>query len=329
MAVKQEGSNIVVNSSVAGSVFPTSERDLGFPVLVDGSKTDILIEGALYGRSVELRGNVRIKGPVVARGDTKLNPGTGRIQLDSGLTVNGTLNCLSGGADPNTELRGRVQDSRLIIKGDVAVNQNVSLQDAIVFGSVRAVNCKLSNCVVLGTCIVEESLTVSMSSIGGYASRDVTFEGSCLMLHALGESRTKPLFMPREGQGEALADSDLRYYPAIRAGNSIMNRSHAKGVSYPEYSQLFPLADWVQAETYANPALDEQDDSQMEKWILSIGGRISDISKISEAIANMTKMLKCGFEYEHYNPAKRAAYLQRALEGLTDDESWILQSVCR
>jgi hypothetical protein len=328
MAIKQDGSNIVVSGTVAGSVFPASERDLAFPVLVDGAMTNAVIEGALYGRSVELRGDVWIKGPVVVRGDIRLNPGDGRIQLDSGLTVNGGLNCVVVGAEDKS-LQENIQNASLIIKGDLAVNQNVSLQNAIVFGSVKAVNCTLDKSVVLGTCIVDEVLKVSMSSIGGYASRDVTFEGSCLMLHALGESRSKPLFMPREVRDSAPIESDLRYYPAIRKGNSIINRSHADGVSYPEYSKLFPAADWVQAEAHANPALDERGDSQMKKWILSIGGRISDISKISDAIANMTKMLKCGFEYEHYSPAHRHAYLQRALPGLTDDEAWILKSVCR
>jgi hypothetical protein len=329
MAVKQEGSNIVVNKSVAGSVFPTNERDLLFPVLVDGTKNDVFIEGSLYGRSIELRGNVRIKGPVVARGDTRLNPGASRIQLDSGLTVNGTLNCLYDSANEKALSLYKIQDACLIIKGDLAVNQSVSLRDAIVFGSIRAVNCTLDNCIVLGTCIVDEALKVSMSSIGGYASRDVTFEGSCMMLHALGESRSKPLFMPLEVRGSTLLDSDLRYYPAIRAWNSIINRSYAKNASYPEYSRLFPSSDWVQSDTYSNPALNENADGRVKKWILSIGGRISDISKISDAIFNMTKMLKCGFEYEHYHPTRRAAYLQKALNGLTEDEAWILQSVCR
>ena len=45
MAVQQQGSNVVVNRSVAGSVFPTSERELVFPVLIDGSEQAVLIDG--------------------------------------------------------------------------------------------------------------------------------------------------------------------------------------------------------------------------------------------------------------------------------------------
>jgi len=93
MAVKHEGSNIVVSQSVAGSIFPTNEKDAVYPVLVDGSKQHVKVEGSLYGRAVELRGNVLISGPIVARGDLKINPLTHRVQLSSGLTVNGSVNC--------------------------------------------------------------------------------------------------------------------------------------------------------------------------------------------------------------------------------------------
>jgi hypothetical protein len=328
MAIVSKGSNVVVDAPVAGSVFPTEERELVFPVLVDGTKEPVVIEGSLYGRSVELRGNVWIKGPVVSRGDTTLNSAKGCLQLDSGLTVNGSVSCVTTSNGIEAPGFDSVQDAGVIIKGDLAVNQNIHLRNAVVFGSIRAVNCVLRNCVVLGTCIVDETLNVSMSSIGGYASRDVTFEGSCLMLHALGESLSQPLFVPFEGGDGVIVGCDVRYYPAIRAGKSILNRSHAEAAGYPEYSKLFPATDWVRAETNANPALDEQGEGRMTKWVLSIGGRVCDISKISTSITLLSQMLKCGFEYEHYNPSRRGEYLERALRGLTDDESWILKSVC-
>ena len=58
--------------------------DIVFPVLVDGSRKPARIEGAVYGRSLEVRGNVAIDGPVVARGDMRLSPGKGAIQLSWG-----------------------------------------------------------------------------------------------------------------------------------------------------------------------------------------------------------------------------------------------------
>ena len=45
MPIKQEGSNVVVTGHIAGSVFPTNEKDTVFPVLVDGSEKAARIEG--------------------------------------------------------------------------------------------------------------------------------------------------------------------------------------------------------------------------------------------------------------------------------------------
>lgn len=332
MAVKHEGSNIVVNQSVAGSIFPTNEKDAVYPVLVDGSKQHVKIEGSLYGRAVELRGDVLVSGPIVARGDLKINPLTHRVQLSSGLTVNGSVNCHQDTA--STQLKASVFESvrnvDLIIKGDIAVNQNIFLKNAVVLGSLRAVNCTLENTIVLGTCIVEEHLTIRMSSVGGYAARDVQFEGACMMIHALGESLNKPKLLPYESQTGGVFASDIRYYPAIRNLNHLLNLTgQISAPSYPDYSLLHEVTDWVESPASPNLALDEQQVEALNKWILSIGGRIGDVSIISNAIASLTGMLKCGFEFEHYHPQKRAQYVSKVAQTLTPEEAWVLESACQ
>lgn len=324
----KEGNNIVIRSSVAGSVFPHSEKDTVFPVLVDGSDSPVQIEGALYGRAVELRGDVKVGGPVVVRGDARLNPLKGRIQLGSGITVNGTLNGVEGSSVQTKTIHDDIQNAAILIKGDISVNQNISLKNTIVFGSLRAVNCSLENSLVLGTCIVEESLKVTMSSVGGYASRDITFAGNCLLLHALGESRSKPIFVPHEMADGQIIGCDIRYYPAVRGANSLTNRLWSGRDTYPPYSQLFDHADWVCAQATPNEALDEGSEQALTKWVLSIGGRIGDFSRISQAVSGLTQMLKCGFEYEHYHVGQRAELLKTALFGLTEEEQWILKTVC-
>lgn len=328
MAVQQQGSNIVVNQSVAGSVFPTSEKDTIFPVLVDGSQALVRIEGALYGRSVELRGQVSIHGPVVARGDLKINHLQHKIQLFSGLTVNGSVNCHADEQSGQSGQFDSVKDARLIIKGDIAANQNISLKNAVVFGSIRAVNCTLENTVVLGTCIIEEALTLRMSSIGGYAARDVSFEGSCMLIHALGESLNRPRMMPFETAQGQIISSDIRYYPAIRSQGHLLNLSHQAQVQYPAYSSLHEVSDWVESTATPNAALEEWHAEAMQKWVLSIGGRIGDISLIATAIEAITRMLKCGFEYEHYHPQKRRHIMAAVSQVLTPEEAWTLEAVC-
>jgi hypothetical protein len=217
----------------------------------------------------------------------------------------------------------------ILVKGDINVNQNLYLSGAIVFGRVRATNCKLENCVVLGTVVADEKLTVSMSSLAGYTAQSVMFEGSCTMIYAIGESSTKPAFAPFEtGTGEVVPP-DMRFYPSVRNLSGLLNRVGAESASYPDHSRLEPESDWVPVTAAPNAAIDDADSSHVTKWVLSLGGRIGDLRKLQAAVEAMTAMLKCGFEFEHYHPSVRERQLKQVLGQLTPEEGWILSEVCR
>ena len=136
MSVREEGSNIVVDSSISGSLFPKSERDIVFPVMIDGTKSTstLVIEGSVYGRSLEVRGDVLVGGPVVSRGDTKITPAENkRVQLMGGVTVNGVLNAGRPEGENFKTIHDAIENCSLIIRGDIAVNQSLFLNNAIVF----------------------------------------------------------------------------------------------------------------------------------------------------------------------------------------------------
>ena len=332
MGIHEEGSNIVVDSSIRGSLFPKNEKDIVFPVMIDGSAVQetLVIEGSVYGRSLEVRGSVLIWGPVVSRGDTKITPQNDkRVQLMGGITVNGVFNAgFPEGTSFNT-LHDAIDNCSIIIRGDVAVNQSLFLNNTIVFGSIRAVNCRLLNCIVLGTVSVEEKLSVAMSSIGGYTSREMVFEGACTMIHAIGESNEKPVFSPYEVSGGEIANSDIRYYPAMRSSSRLTNITQRQS-AYPIYSALDPYADWVKVIASTNEVIDGATDSdRITKWVLSIGGRVGDFQKIQKSIDSLTDMLKCGFEFDHIVPEYKNELKDKVLASLNQDEAWILNQVCR
>ena len=330
MNIREEGSNIVVDGSIQGSVFPKSERDIVFPVLVDGSNSKdlLVIEGSVFGKTIEMRGGIRIDGPVLSRGDAKLKPSNQRIYLAGGITVNGVLNGVSAFEKNEVSILDTIENASIIIRGDIAVNQSLFLNNAIVFGSIRAINCKLQNCIVLGTVITQEKLTVSMSSIGGYIARDVYFEGNCIMIHALGESATKPVFGPYESLSSEIIESDVRYYPAMREHSRLVNLKH-KNATYPEYSKLDEFTDWVRVTASQSYAVSDELTDLTSKWVLSIGGRVGDFEKIHKSIDALTDMLKCGFEYDHLRPLVKDKIKAKVLLNLNDDEKWILEQVCK
>jgi len=332
MSVREHGSNIIVDSSVSGSLFPKSERDIVFPVLIDGSKVQdtLVIEGSVYGRTLEIRGSVLVDGPVVSRGDTKITSlDTKRIQLMGGITVNGIFNAGFAEGTLFKTLHDSIENTSVIIRGDIAVNQSLFLNNTIVFGSIRAVNCRLLNCIVLGTVSVEEKLSVAMSSVGGYISREVIFEGTCTMIHAIGESNEKPVFSPYELSDGSIIGSDIRYYPAMRTSSRLTNIASSQS-TYPSYSLLDPFSDWVRVLASTNEVIDSSSEfDRITKWVLSIGGRVGDFQKIQASIDSLADMLKCGFEYDHIVPEYKIKFKESVLSSLNQDEAWILNQVCR
>ena len=328
MPIIEEGASRVVSGQVKTSIFPRKESETLFSILVSGNDTDPAhVQGSVYARTLKVIGAVRIDGPCVVRGDTRIEPEECKVLLLSGITVNGNMNVIFESIDREKSLTKSVKNASVLVRGDIAVSQNLSLSNAIVFGSIRALNCRLQNCIVMGTVTVEDKLIINSSTISGYLASKVSFEGACTMLLAIGESSTRPVFAPHE-DGKEIIGSDLRFYPALRGLHGLMNKSRALPADYPDYSRLDPIADWVEIEAKGNTAIAEQPNIT-RKWVLSLGGRAADLSSIYTSLDSLTQMLKCGFEYEHYLPSIRVDLLERTMKQLTEEERWVLVQVCK
>jgi len=325
-----EGGNRIVDASVEGSVFPEGEKEIDYPVIIDATRKGeaLRITGSVYGRSLVVRGDVRVDGPVVSRGDTRMEPSGGLIRLLGGITVNGSLNGLRGDGARSGNAPESLRNMSILVKGDITVNQNLHLSNVIVFGSIKAMNCRLDGCVVLGTVVTTEKLIVGRSTIAGYAAAQVEFQGNCAMIYAIGESASQPTFVPHEGPDGQLTAADIRFYPSLRNVSGLVNLASSTSVDYPSHSKLDFDSDWVGVSASSNAAIEDANAEQSTKWVLSLGGRIADLRKLQDSVSATTAMLKCGFEYEHYQPAIRKQQLNGVLSRLTPEEAWILTEVC-
>ena len=328
MPIIEEGSNRVVSTNVKGNIFPTTERETIFTLLIDGAQGEpVRVYGSVYGRSLRIVGDARVDGPIVSRGDVRIDPHGRIVRLLSGLTVNGSVNAVASTATQKHHLGLGLDHAGLVVRGDIAATHNVFLSNAIVFGSIRAQNCKLDRCIVLGTVVAQEKLTISRSAIAGYTSHAVTFEGACTMIHAIGESAQRPVFVPHE-DADGITGVDLRYYPILRPKFGFLNLGEHARNEYPPHSRLDPSADWVAVHAPRNSAFGKAE-GKSEHWVLSLGGRVADFTAIQESIEVLAEMLKCGFEFEHYHPNIRERLLQRVLARLAPEEACILTEVCQ
>ena len=92
-------------------------------------------------------------------------------------------------------------------------------------------------------------------------------------------------------------------------------------------SILYPDVDWINVHAQTNEASD-QGPVYADTWVLSLGGRIADYSKLSDATNTLSELLRIGFEFNHYSPEVKRRQLDKIRPQLTEGERAILDSVC-
>lgn len=327
MSLTEVADRLILEGSIEGNIFPKSERDVLFPLTIKPGDQPIEVAGSIYARSIEVEnGQAIIHGPIASRGDILIHRNSGCFKAKAGIT---TLSGLVIGEKSSSEnqLVNDCSQCRALIKGDIVSNQSVVLNNSIVFGSIKAVNCTLTNSIVLGTVHCEDHLTVQMSSIGGYISREASFEGVCTLFNSLGETQQRPMFLPFEDISGKIISNSMHLYSALR--NHCGMRITEEVANQNPLSKLFPDVDWIciNAQSGSNEA-DENGGFYEETHVLSIGGRIADYTKLNDATDALTEMLRVGFEFEHYAPETKRKQLERIQSRLTNSEKAILQSIC-
>jgi hypothetical protein len=327
MSLTEAADRLILEGSIEGNIFPKSERDVLFPLTIKPTDQQIEVAGSIYARSIEVEsGQAVICGPIASRGDILVHRNSGCFKAKAGIT---TLSGLVVGEKSSSEdqLVNDCSQCRALIKGDIVSNQSVVLNNSVVFGSIKAVNCTLTNSIVLGTVHCEDHLTVQMSSIGGYTSREVTFEGICTLFNSLGETQQRPIFLPFEDVSGKIIPNSMHLYSALR--NQCGMRITEEAAGQNPLSKLFQDIDWIciNAQSGNNEKV-ESGEFYEETYVLSLGGRIADYTKLNDVTNTLTEMLRVGFEFEHYAPETKRKQLERIEPRLTNSEKAILESAC-
>lgn len=328
------GDRIVVSGYSPGSHFPRTEAMI--PYLWEAWATKdhgpYAIAGSVYGRQLRFTGPGAVSGTVLGRGDVTLNAGGKGLQrFLSGVAANGNIGTEPSKSGLRDSLVGDIRRASYVIRGDVLAN-NILLENAIVFGNVHGLNVTLQHCVVVGAAVAKEQLRLVGSTVLYYHCRDVQFEGPCALMHAMGESVSRPRFLPYEDAvGEVWSD-DVRYYPMLRAegDRALSNRPWSVGQAQYDGAKLYPEHDWVAmpvSEVHHRPVQGKMQAVEVpsERYVLSLGRRMLNLQALGATLTDIYTLLKSGLEFGHYAPAvqHRTYELWRSLA--TPDELWILQ----
>jgi len=322
-----EGDRIIVAGASKSCFFPRTEQETSFIREFDGRSPagPFDLGGSVYGRQLRFNGPGECRGAVLGRGDLVIDvsrPGE-RQRFLSSVSANGGIEVKAPTLPIRETVSGDVRNASVIIRGDV-VGDAVHLRNTVVVGNVHGSNVRLTNCVIFGAVVASERLTLQATTLLYYHCRTATFEGPCMMLHAMGESAGPPVFSPWEDPTGELFPADVRYYPPVRGqeGGDLCNRPWKR----PEgatLSKLFPHADWVTVETMGHGPKGKP----ASRTALTIAGRALNLVALQISTSQMVAMLKLSFEFDHYTPRAQREAIAKIKALATEEEFWVFSSV--
>jgi predicted acyltransferase (DUF342 family) len=315
MPERTDGDRIIVTGYSSGSHFPREQKSMNFNWEANGNSKDgpFDVKGSVYGRDLRFIGPGTIHGTVLGRGDLTLeNHSEGQQRFFGGVCSHGNIVVTGKARAIQDTLNGGVDKADIVIRGPVMAH-NVTLENAIIFGRVEADRVHLINCIVMGAVIAKGQLTCTGSTLLYYNAENITFEGPCTMIHAMGDSANAPVFGAyQDGAGE-LWDPDVRLYAVLRGDGSgaMTNRVWEDSTPVYDAAQLSPSNDWVRVDAWTREPREKDGDIvyenvPTERFFLTIAGRCLNFENIHENITNLYSLLKHALQYDHYAPQTKA-----------------------
>jgi hypothetical protein len=241
-------------------------------------------------------------GPVLGRGDVTIEAQPGApVRFLAGVHASSSIAAQGAPRKLQDSLVGGAEKASMVVRGD-AIADHVRLEDAVVFGCIRAQTVLLRRCIVFGQILAKEKASLIATTFMAYEAPQISFEGPCCALFALGSSHHPPEVKPHvDGAGRSW-NCDIRFYPGYRSKNTpVSNRPWDPGADPEEYARsgLYP-PDWIEV----NLDRQREDGSKLvqRRYALTVAGRALNFETLSERMTNLVWMLRTALEIPHYSP---------------------------
>lgn len=323
-----EGNTIKITGYNHGSHFPSSKDEIFRFWVADGTSSagPFQILGSVYGREPKFYGPGEVEGSILGRGTITLENKSKDVQrFLSGMMCNASIITTFDPQPIEETLTASLDNVRYVFRGNVQAQNKVELSNAIIFGNIKATTISLHNCIVVGMIGDQntEQVDIHASTIMHYQTKNVNFFGPCTLLEGLGTSLDFPGQQPLMIPGHGAFDCDIRFYPLYREvpGFQLGNKNW---LSQEHWSE-----EYQSAKIFLDKDVKEkvvEIDSREEKYhMLSLGGRILDLSKVEKSIKNFRLMLQQGLEFFHYSPEYKSVAQQSWADNLTEDEQRLMK----
>ncbi len=328
MSERLDGDRITVTGYSGGSHFPRTQAEILSRFEADGRASPFEIDGAVYGRDVRLRGPGTLRGPLLGRGDVRLdNDGALPQRLLGGLHATGHVGCADHPRALAHSAIGGLGRAAYVVRGDV-IGESVALDNALVLGNVRGRQVRLARCVVVGQVLAGEQAEFAASTVLSYEAPRVRLLGPCCLIFGAGVSED----VPEEGawhDGTESWPAQLAVLPLLRAQGyealALRPWEPPQGHGWRVWPSDFLRVTARRDVTRLRNGQACQEVETFTRHVLSLGGRILNFRDAERFLDHFVWLFRAAFEFEHYHPDRRRAMQARWREVCTADELKLLE----
>lgn len=322
MSTHLDKNNIILSGELEGSFYPSTQQEILRNVVI---KSPLHLKGGLFAQNISNQGGCIITGPVLATKEITLeHPGKdSMLRFLSGLNATLTISVNESGKGIEESVVSDSSKADIFIRGDV-VSDMVKLDNALVFGNVRARQALIVNSVIIGSLLVEEELIISGSNFISFSAGKVILKGrnSCWLPY--GTSLNPIEFKDEDlGNGNFLY-SELRYLALCRTETlgcgfnkgSISCSPYIRGECAESSVRLGP-SDIRSHKTKSGDTI----------YALNIAQRALNLAPVEKEIKQVENFLKEILMYEHLDIQSQKNAISELNKKLKADEKHLLEKI--
>ena len=169
--------NVTLSGDMEGSFYPSNQAELMRNVVLTAP---LNLRGGVFAQNVfNVGGGTTVTGPVLATAEITLShpqPGESPLKFLSGINATLSIAITESGKSIQETVVSHTSKASIVVKGDV-VSDSIKLDNALIFGNVRAREVSLVNSIIVGSIFVEETLRIENSIFVAISAGRVILKG--------------------------------------------------------------------------------------------------------------------------------------------------------
>jgi hypothetical protein len=320
MVLQLDQNNAQLTGDIEGSFYPSQQSEILRNVVL---RSPLHIHGGVFAQNLTNVGGGTITGPVLATAEITLSHpelGSPPLRFLSGLNATLSIAITESGRPIEHTVVSHTNHASIVVRGDV-VSDSVKLDNALIFGNVRAREISLVNSVVVGSIFAEETLRIENSNFVALSGGRVIIKGYCGCWLPYATSLEPIQFEDKISSGEQVA-AELRYLALCRSTQ--LGCGFQEGAiacqSYVTGQCCYASVRLGAADIYPHQTEDDR-----TLYALNLAQRALNLAPIEQEINQVELFLRELLLYEHLDKSSQERAREDWLKKLRPEERELLE----